>query len=205
MRDLENMKALQNEVNPDFMGLIFHPLSPRYVDAGFAGKYASINIPKVGVFVNESLDKLVETKEKFNLSGVQLHGSESVSYVKKLRTKTDVFVWKVWSVKNSLSWAELDPYEPFVDAFLFDTFSEAHGGSGKVFNWQILDDYPFSKPFFLSGGLGLEHAVQLQGLKEYFPQLSGVDLNSKFELSPGLKDTHRLLEFKNRLLSKEIN
>ncbi|UJP63844.1 phosphoribosylanthranilate isomerase [Mongoliitalea daihaiensis] len=205
MRDVENMRGLEEEVRPDYMGMIFYPPSPRYVESKNSEDYATIQLPKVGVFVNEPVDKVLETIELFGLNGVQLHGRESMQYIEELREKSEVFVWKVWSVKDNLDWDALALVEPVVDAFLFDTFTEAHGGSGKVFNWQILETYPFSTPFFLSGGLGQEHAAAIRELKERIPQLVGVDLNSKFEISPGFKDIKRLVAFKNSLVNTEIN
>lgn len=205
MRDIENIRSLEEEVCPDFMGMIFYPPSPRFVASKNAADYAIIQLPKVGVFVNETIENILQTIQLFQLNGVQLHGNESVSFVQELREKSEVFVWKVWSVKDTVDWNDLALYEPLVDAFLFDTFTEGHGGSGKVFNWQVLKTYPFPTPFFLSGGLSQEHVAAIRELKESIPQLAGVDLNSKFEISPGLKDSKRLVAFKNSLVNTEIN
>lgn len=205
MRDLENIQNLQAQVQPDYMGLIFYPASPRYVGDKNPGVYHSIQLRKVGVFVDEELEKVLDRVKTYGLNGVQLHGKESTDYILELKKHTDVFVWKVWSVKEELNWESLRPYEELIDAFLFDTFTEAHGGSGKLFNWQLLANYPFDKPFFLSGGLSLAHAAEITQLKSKIPQLVGVDLNSKFEISPGLKDIEQLVAFKNSLLNTEIN
>ncbi|GHB28464.1 phosphoribosylanthranilate isomerase [Mongoliitalea lutea] len=205
MRDLENIQNLQARVQPDYMGLIFYPPSPRYVGDKDPGVYHSIQLRKVGVFVDEELEKVLDRVKTYGLNGVQLHGKESKDYILELKKHTNVFVWKVWSVKEELNWESLRPYEELIDAFLFDTFTEAHGGSGKLFNWQLLANYPFDKPFFLSGGLSLTHAAEITQLKSKIPQLVGVDLNSKFEISPGLKDIEQLVAFKNSLLNTEIN
>lgn len=206
MRDLENIQNLQVRVKPDYMGLIFYPPSPRYVGDKNPGVYHSIQLRKVGVFVDEELEKVLGRVKTYGLNGVQLHGKESTDYILELKKHTNVFVWKVWSVKEELNWESLRPYEELIDAFLFDTFTEeAHGGSGKLFNWQLLANYPFDKPFFLSGGLSLAHAAEITQLKSKIPQLVGVDLNSKFEISPGLKDIEQLVAFKNSLLNTEIN
>ena len=205
MRDLENIQNLQARVQPDYMGLIFYPPSPRYVGDKDPEDYYSLQLRKVGVFVDEELEKVLDRVKTYGLNGVQLHGKESTDYILELKKHTDVFVWKVWSVKEELNWESLRPYEELIDAFLFDTFTEAHGGSGKLFNWQLLANYPFDKPFFLSGGLSLAHAAEITQLKSKIPQLVGVDLNSKFEISPGLKDIEQLVAFKNSLLNTEIN
>ncbi|MGY6523195.1 MAG: phosphoribosylanthranilate isomerase [Mongoliitalea sp.] len=205
MRDLENIQDLQKQVQPDYMGLIFYPPSPRYMGDNDPEGYHSIQLRKIGVFVDEALETVLGRVKSYRLNGVQLHGKESTNYISELKKYTDVSVWKVWSVKEELNWHLLRPYEELVNAFLFDTFTEAHGGSGKLFNWQLLKGYPFQKPFFLSGGLSSGHLSEIAELKSKIPQLAGVDLNSKFEVRPGLKDIERLIAFKNSLLSTEIN
>ncbi|WP_332911734.1 phosphoribosylanthranilate isomerase [Algoriphagus boritolerans] len=125
--------------------------------------------------------------KEFRLSVVQLHGNESPDFVKSLSEKTDCALWKVISVGAEIDWKSLEGYLPFVSKFLFDTATTTHGGSGRKFDWKILETYPFDKSFLLSGGLDDESVDQVLALRERLPQLQGVDLNSKFEDAPGLK------------------
>ena len=148
MREPANMLALEKSIQPDWMGLIFYAKSPRFVSSDIASKTTEIAIPKVGVFVNEPLDYLLERINEFQLAAVQLHGNESAAFVKELKLKTDVKIWKVISVGSSIDWETLRDYVGLVDCFLFDTATKDHGGSGKKFNWQLLHEYPFYVPFY---------------------------------------------------------
>lgn len=199
MREPENIRRLISEVKPDWMGLIFYPKSPRYVSDGFASELKEIPVKKVGVFVNESEEVILRKAQEFGLSAIQLHGSESVEFVKNLSEKTDCELWKVISVGESIDWGNLEGYLPFVDKFLFDTATNAHGGSGKKFDWAVLETYPFNKGFLLSGGLDAESAEEVLALRQQIPQLQGVDLNSKFEDAPGLKNIESLKRFNEKL------
>ena len=200
MREPANMLALEKSIQPDWMGLIFYAKSPRFVSSDIASKTAEITIPKVGVFVNESLDYLFERINEFQLAAVQLHGNESAAFVKELKLKTDVKIWKVISVGSSIDWETLRDYVGLVDCFLFDTATKNHGGSGKKFNWKLLHEYPFEVPFLLSGGIDEDSVTEIKKYSEVIPQLIGVDLNSKFEVEPGLKNIEKLKAFKNTLL-----
>jgi phosphoribosylanthranilate isomerase len=199
MRDMENIRQLLSQVKPDWMGLIFYPKSPRFVSDEKAAELAEISVRKVGVFVNESEVEMLRKVMKFNLSAIQFHGNESVELVKSLSEKTDCELWKVISVGDQIDWKTLEGYLPFVSKFLFDTATAAHGGSGKRFDWEILKTYPFYKGFLLSGGLDEDSGGEVLALREQIPQLQGVDLNSKFEDEPGLKNIEKLIRFKKRL------
>lgn len=199
MRDLDNIRQLVSQVKPDWMGLIFYPKSPRFVSDEKAKELKEIQVKKVGVFVNESEEEMLRKVAQFNLSAIQLHGNESVDIVKNLSEKTDCKLWKVISVGDQVDWKSLEGYLPFVSKFLFDTATAAHGGSGKKFDWEILKTYPFDKGFLLSGGLNEESADEVLALRQQIPQLQGVDLNSKFEDAPGLKNIEKLTRFKERL------
>jgi len=188
MREPGNIQGLIAEVKPDWMGLIFYPKSPRYVTEDKAIDFNKVEVKKVGVFVNETEIEILRKVNLFGLSAIQLHGSESEEFVKKLSKKTECEIWKVISVGEGIAWGSLDGYLPFVHKFLFDTATAAHGGSGKKFDWSVLETYPFDKSFLLSGGLDEESAGEILNLKRQIPQLSGVDLNSKFEDAPGLKN-----------------
>ena len=199
MRNPENILALIDQVNPDWMGLIFYPKSPRYVLDSAGPELRSIVIKKVGVFVNESEGKILRKIKEFDLSAIQLHGQESVELVETLRQKTNAEIWKVFSIQNQIDWDELKEFLPFVDRFLFDTASASHGGSGQKFDWHILKTYPFDKSFFLSGGLDEESLEEILELASEIPALGGVDLNSRFEDSPGVKNIEALKNFKTKL------
>ncbi|MFN4000103.1 phosphoribosylanthranilate isomerase [Algoriphagus sp.] len=199
MRDLENIHRLVSEVTPDWMGLIFYPKSPRFVSDEKAEELKEIPVKKVGVFVNETEEEILRIVEKFGLSAIQLHGNESSEFVKNLSEKTEFELWKVISVGEKIDWKSLEGYLPFVSKFLFDTATPVHGGSGKKFDWKILETYPFDKGFLISGGLDDKSADEALALRKRIPQLQGVDLNSKFEDAPGLKNIEKLIRFKERL------
>ena len=203
MREFGNIQGLISEVKPDWMGLIFYPKSPRYVTEDKAIDFNKVEVKKVGVFVNETEIEILRKVNLFELSAIQLHGSESAEFAERLSQNTEAEIWKVISVKEEVDWGGLEGYLPFVDKFLFDTATAAHGGSGKKFDWSVLETYPFDKSFLLSGGLDEESAGEILNLNRQIPQLSGVDLNSKFEDAPGLKNIEKLKEFKQELLSKE--
>ena len=199
MRDLDNIRQLVSQVKPDWMGLIFYPKSPRFVSDEKAAELAEISVRKVGVFVNESEVEILRKVSDFKLSAIQLHGNETAEMVKSLAEKTDCELWKVISVGDQIDWKTLEGYLPFVSKFLFDTATSVHGGSGKRFDWEILKTYPFHKGFLLSGGLDEDSGSEVLALREQIPQLQGVDLNSKFEDEPGLKNIEMLIRFKKRL------
>lgn len=205
MRESENIRSLISEVNPDWMGLIFYSKSPRYVSDEKAAEFKRQSVKKVGVFVNESEAEILRKVDQFGLSAVQLHGKESVEFVKDISEKTDVELWKVVSVGDEIDWKSLEGYLPFVSKFLFDTATAAHGGSGKRFDWKVLETYPFDKGFLLSGGLDEESAEEVLALRQQIPQLQGVDLNSKFEDAPGVKNIEKLKNFKSRLIQSGTN
>lgn len=195
MREPENIRSLISEVNPDWMGLIFYSKSPRFVSNDRASELKETQVKKVGVFVNETEEKILAKVSDFGLSAIQLHGSESPDFVKSLWGKTNVELWKVISIGVEIDWKSLEGYLPFVSKFLFDTATTAHGGSGKKFDWKVLETYPFDKGFLLSGGLDEESAEEVLALQKQIPQLQGVDLNSKFETAPGLKNIEKLDRF----------
>lgn len=205
MREPENIRSLISEVRPDWMGLIFYPKSPRYVSDERATELKELPVKKVGVFVNESEAEILKKVDQFGLSAIQLHGSESPDFVKSLAEKTEAELLKVISVGAEIDWKSLEGYMPIVSKFLFDTATAAHGGSGKKFDWKVLETYPFDKGFLLSGGLDEESAEEVLALRKQIPQLQGVDLNSKFEDAPGVKNIEKLKNFKSRLTHAGTN
>ncbi|MFD2036783.1 phosphoribosylanthranilate isomerase [Belliella marina] len=201
MRSGENIDSLIAQVNPDWMGLIFYGKSPRFVPEDFAESIVNFPIRKVGVFVNASLQEIKNTSNRFGLQTIQLHGEETSEFTKLVKEKTGLEVFKVFSIKEDIDWKTLEDFVPYVDYFLFDTFTKGYGGSGKTFDWKILRNYPFDKPFLLSGGLSIENIGDIQLLKAEIPQLAGLDINSKFEIEPALKDIGKIREFKERVSS----
>lgn len=195
MRDPDNIRDLVEVVQPDWMGLIFYPPSPRFVENALAESIRNFRVKKVGVFVNASMEEINEKVGLFGLDAIQLHGDESPEFANMLKEKTGRSVWKVFLVGEEMDWEKLRPYQDVVDYFLFDTFSKSHGGSGKTFNWELLLDYPLSTPFMLSGGLAIVHAEAIKDLQAKIPQMQGIDINSKFETKPGVKDISLVRKF----------
>ncbi|MEQ9425070.1 MAG: phosphoribosylanthranilate isomerase [Cyclobacteriaceae bacterium] len=187
MREPENIKAVE-ALGPDFMGFIFYKKSKRFVGEDFDTSVLESlpkSINRVGVFVKEEVSVILEKVKKYKLDYVQLHGGESIETCQKVKS-AGVKVIKVLSVSNQLPAANIKSFEDSVDLFLFDTETPEFGGSGQVFDWSILKGYPSRIPFLLSGGIGLNEVEKIKKLK--FPQLLGIDVNSKFEIEPGLKD-----------------
>ena len=181
-------------LSPDFLGFIFAPRSPRFVGDALAPavvRALPTSIWKVGVFVNETSENIIAIAEKFGLAAVQLHGHESPAQCEELSV-AGLLVMKAFAVGQAVDFAALVPYVPHCDFFLFDTTGAAPGGNGAVFDWNLLLSYNLPVPYFLAGGLGLEHASELAALR--LPGLAGVDLNSSFETAPGVKDAGRVAQ-----------
>jgi len=198
MKHAANIAAVA-ELHPNYMGFIFYEKSLRYISEVSAEliKYVPNEIKTVGVFVDETAENVKEKVLKHHLKAVQLHGKESVEFCKDVK-QTGVEVIKAFGLSGDFDFSILEAYETAVDYFLFDTQTPAHGGSGKVFDWTLLDSYKLAKPYFLSGGIDLQHAERIREIKD--ERLYAVDINSKFELEPGLKDVEKLKEF-----FKELN
>jgi phosphoribosylanthranilate isomerase len=192
IRDPENLEQLCT-LDPDFVGFIFYPLSKRYV--GDHPDPALFRIPgsavkKVGVFVDEELKQLKRAIERYGLDAVQLHGSETVEYCRELFLES-VEVIKVLDPRVPGTVPER--FREVADLFLFDSAGAGSGGSGQKFNWKLLEDLPVHVPFLLSGGIGPGDAGLVRSLD--LRDLRGVDVNSRFELLPGIKDIKLLKEF----------
>jgi phosphoribosylanthranilate isomerase len=181
---------------PDYMGFIFYEKSARY----FNGTIPELikTIKKVGVFVNESVENIIEKINEHNLQAVQLHGEETVEFCQELKNKIDkkIEIIKVFSVGDDFDFEVLKPFEAVCDYFLFDTKGKLPGGNGTTFDWKILKNYKSDKPFFLSGGIGLEEIAAIKNLK--LP-VYAIDVNSRFEIEPGLKNKNLLTNFKRKL------
>jgi phosphoribosylanthranilate isomerase len=198
MRESENILELA-KLLPDYMGFIFYGPSKRYAGELLDAKVlASLpeSIIKTGVFVNESVEEIVEITKRYGLSAVQLHGEEPAAACAELKA-SGLQVIKVVHVGTAVGWRSLERYETVSDYFLFDTADASWGGTGRLFDWNILKDYPSDKPFFLSGGIGIEQLPIPDVVLE--KPLWAIDVNSRFEISPGLKDVERIKEFKKKL------
>ena len=182
---------------PDYLGFIFYNQSTRFFDDQIPELPSSIK--KVGVFVNESLDEIVNKIETHRLDLVQLHGQESPEFCNNLK-HLPIEIIKVFSIDDDFNFQILDHYEAVCDYFLFDTKGKLHGGNGFTFNWEILKNYKSKKPLFLSGGIGLEELKKIEKLNL---KIFAIDANSKLEDYPGLKNIELSKSFINN--SKILN
>ncbi len=197
MQQPENIKAVA-ALHPDYMGFIFYPKSPRFagnLDPAIV-KLLPNTICKVGVFVNESTENILATAFKYHLNAIQLHGEESPAICEAIR-KEGLEVIKAFSVATTADLQATSLYQHACDFLLFDTKTPLFGGSGQQYNWEILQSYNGRVPFFLSGGIGAEDITRLVAF--HHPLLHAVDVNSRFETSPGKKDVMALTHFINEL------
>ncbi|WP_455550732.1 phosphoribosylanthranilate isomerase [Flavobacterium gawalongense] len=173
---------------PDYMGFIFWGKSARYFDGIMPDLPKSIK--KVGVFVNESIPVILEKTAKYDLQAIQLHGQESAEFCLDLKSQIDatIEIIKVFSVDDTFDFEVLKPFETVCDYFLFDTKGKLPGGNGTTFDWKVLVNYPSSKPFFLSGGIGIEEMGAVNEISKTNLPIYAIDVNSKFEIEPGLKN-----------------
>jgi phosphoribosylanthranilate isomerase len=173
---------------PYYMGFIFWPKSARYFDGVIPELPKSIK--KTGVFVNESIPVIEEKIAKYDLQAIQLHGQESVAFCLELKNKigSSFEIIKVFSADENFDFSVLEPYESVCDYFLFDTKGKLPGGNGTTFDWRILENYSSTKPFFLSGGIGIEELDSIKEISKTNLPLYAIDINSKFEIEPGLKN-----------------
>lgn len=183
---------------PDYMGFIFWEKSARY----FNGEIPELigTIKKVGVFVNQSQEEILEKVTKYNLQAVQLHGNESVEFLSELRTKLkkNIEIIKVFSADNDFDFEIIKPFESVCDYFMFDTKGRLPGGNGTTFEWTILKKYNSDKPFFLSGGIGISELKAIEEISKTNLPIYAVDINSKFEIEPGLKNKNLFSNFKRK-------
>jgi phosphoribosylanthranilate isomerase len=196
MKDNDNIAELIG-VHPDYMGLIFHEKSPRNVAYDFSVKLPD-EIKKVGVFVNETEGFILDRIERFDIKYVQLHGIESPHFCKRVK-KLNRKIIKAFNIHENFNFDMLKEYEPHCDYFLFDAYGKNAGGNGIIFNWDLLQNYKGSIPFFLSGGMKPDIVNDVKNFSH--PQFVGVDINSGFEIEPGLKNIELIKEFKDELFS----
>ncbi len=195
----QEVAALQ----PDYLGFIFYEKSKR--------DFGDLEIPelpegidRVGVFVDADIAFAKAKITQHNLKVIQLHGSESPEYIKELQgclveCSRDLKIWKVFGIKDSFDFEQLIPYEGLVDAFLFDTKGKEKGGNGYTFDWSVLKNYTSQTPIILSGGIGLEEVEKVKEILATDLPIIALDVNSKFEDKPGLKNIEKLTEFKKVL------
>ena len=197
MRYDDNIQLIA-AIKPDYMGFIFFEGSSRHVSE--QTPTLSPSIKKVGVFVNASYETIVEKINTHHLQAVQLHGEETPEFCKSLQS-LHIEIIKVFSIKNEFDFETLTPYETVCDLFLFDTKGPLAGGNGYCFDWSVLENYPSNKPYFLSGGIGLENLDQLQEFKTSLAatHCHAVDVNSKFEIASAKKNKELLENFKQLL------
>ncbi len=201
MKYSDNIEAIA-ALEPDYLGFIFYDRSPRNFDTEIP--MLPNTIKKVGVFVDNTIPNIVEKVKQFNFRAIQLHGDESAAYCKELKSSlseldTTVVLWKVFSIKDEFDFSILEPYEGIVDYFLFDTKGKEKGGNGYTFDWNVLKTYDSETPFILSGGIGLDEIEKIQEILKTDLPIHAIDVNSKFEIEPGLKDDVAVEKFKNQL------
>ena len=215
MRDAQNIREV-SQLGVDMIGMIFYPKSPRYVEmqsshAGIIPDYAKENIniksskspARVGVFVNDMVQNIVTRVVNYHLDYVQLHGNEPREMCENLRLtlnpdiRPGIKIIKAISVSDASDIQKYKEYVGAVDLFLFDTKCKTVGGSGQQFDWQVLEQYDGEIPFLLSGGIGPEDASRLHAF--HHPKCIGIDLNSRFEIEPGVKDVEKLKGFLNAM------
>ncbi len=206
MRDADNIRDI-SALGVDMIGLIFYPPSPRYVQqfssgAGIIPDYAPEmgKTPlRVGVFVDDMPQNIVTRVYNYKLDYIQLHGNEPRETLENLRATIDpdikpkIKIIKAISVSSAEDIKKYKEYVGAADLFLFDTKCKTVGGSGELFDWQVLQAYDGDVPFLLSGGIGPDDAERIKNF--HHPKCIGIDLNSKFEIEPALKDVEKLKQF----------
>jgi phosphoribosylanthranilate isomerase len=198
MRDPENIRALESTKEVDFMGFIFYPPSPRHVtdSRDVIEAVRRCGKKKVGVFVNETVENMLQKAELYRLDCLQLHGEESPDTCGLLRA-AGYGVIKSFPIGSNAGFEDTDAYRGSADYLLFDTKSAVCGGSGKRFDWSLLGGYDGDVPFLLSGGLSADCLHDILLFRH--PWFAGVDINSGFELAAGIKDIEKIKAFTSEL------
>lgn len=199
MRDTQNIDSI-SELHPNYLGFIFFKKSPRY--AAFVNPQVVRELPTdvtpVAVFLNETISQICDICEVYGITTVQLHGEETPEFCRELVDRGFTVI-KAEALTATEDIERLKPYEGVVSMFVFDTKTPLgpNGGTGRKWDWSILNAYNLTTPYLLSGGIGPEDAEQIRTLT--LRGLSGVDVNSRFEISPGLKNVELLVEFINQI------
>ncbi|HQU59133.1 MAG: phosphoribosylanthranilate isomerase [Phaeodactylibacter sp.] len=207
MREPDNIKALAS-LPVDMIGFIFYRKSPRFIGEKL-GRWLAQQGPllegkkRVGVFVNAEVEEVLNAVHDYELHYVQLHGEESPEYCQLLRTISEATsmrkfqIIKAFRIGEAFDFGSLSAFTPYCAYFLFDTKGAAYGGTGEQFDWGQLQQYHGVTPFLLSGGIGPESVAALRAFRH--PQCYGVDINSRFETAPGLKDIEKITAFIHEL------
>ena len=191
MRDAQNIRDVES-LGVDWIGMIFWPKSKRYVAE--VPSYLPEHLKKVGVFVDSTLDDILQHISDYQLDIIQLHGQESPDFAKALKPHTII---KAFNIEKADDLLQTEKYEGIADYFLFDTKGKMVGGNGQKFDWSVLTAYQGKTPFLLSGGIGPEDAESVKSF--HHPRCIGIDLNSRFESEPGFKDINQLKTFINNI------
>ena len=194
MRDPENIRAVE-ALGVQWMGFIFWPGSKRYVSE--RPSYLPTKCKRVGVFVDADITEILQKVEEYALDLIQLHGSESPDYISQIKNLLAVHcplsIVKAFNIATLADLEQTHAYEDIVDYFLFDTKGKSVGGNGEQFDWRVLDQYRGPTPYLLSGGIGPDDVHRVRAFSH--PLLAGIDLNSRFETSPGVKDIESVHSF----------
>lgn len=197
MRDADNIRQVE-ALGIDWTGFIFWPQSSRYVSQ--RPSYLPTRCKRVGVFVDASVDEVVDKVREYVLDIIQLHGKETPSYIQRLRPLCGdrvAAIVKAFNIATTEDFNQTKAYEGIADRFLFDTKAKMVGGNGTKFDWTVLAAYKGTVPFILSGGIGPEDAERVKAF--HHPLLAGIDLNSRFESAPAYKDVNLLRTFLENL------
>ena len=202
LTDVNQVRQL-NDLGIEFAGFNFYPRSPRYVYKNMpatAIKTIRSKINKVGIFVNENPEELLRTVDECGLYLVQLHGDESPRYCERISNYVGVIKVFRLSENDNIEWKIKDYYDA-ADMFMFDTESSSYGGAGKKFNWKILKDQQINKPFFLAGGISANDVEELKLFEKekVAKDLFAIDINSQFEMMPGVKNIDLIKAFRKKL------
>ena len=198
MRQPENIRAVE-QAGADWIGLICYDRSPRFVSS--VPSYLPQHSKRIGVFVNEDYAGITHRAHELSLDYQQLHGKETPELSKKLHEEGFRLI-KAFALRKASDLECTYAYAPYCDYFLFDTRCEGYGGSGKRFDWSILTGYKGETPFLLSGGIRPENAEAIRNFRH--PRFAGIDLNSGFEIEPGLKDVDKLKNFIQQILHPAV-
>ena len=195
MKFPENINEIAS-LQPNYMGFIFYEKSLRNFENNIPSLPESIQ--KVGVFVNASLEFILEKASQYELDLIQLHGDESPEFCHLLQ-QNKFKVIKAFSIDNQFNFNTLNKYNNYCNYFIFDTKGTNYGGNGITFDWSVLENYKLNKPYFLSGGIGIENIEEVKSFltRDYSKNCIAIDCNSKLEVSPGLKSTEKTKQLIN--------
>lgn len=200
MREPENIRAVER-CGADWMGFILYPRSPRFVDS--VPDYMPQSCKRVGVVVDMQTDDVVMAQQRFGFDIIQLHGHETPDYCQHLRQALPdgVLLMKMIAVSGADDIVRTAEYEPFVDYFLFETKTPQLGGSGTKFDWNLLNCYQGTRPFLITGGIGPDDDEELWRFSH--ERFAGIDINSRFETAPAMKDVRSINDFIQRIKTKK--